>query len=115
MVLGSAAGPDALMVKLHVKDAGFYRQVAGNGSVGAGEAYMDGLWSCDDLVALIRLLVRNRDLLDGMETGVARLGGYAMKALHALQAQHAPWQPEEYLRALRPRQRLLQDCSSTKT
>lgn len=83
VVLGSATGPDALMVKLHVKDAGFYRQVAGNGSVGAGEAYMDGLWGCDDLVALIRLLVRNRGLLDGMETGVARLGGYAMKALHA--------------------------------
>ena len=74
---------DALIVRLHVKDAGFYRQVAGNGSVGAGEAYMDGQWSCDDLVALMRLLVRNRDLLDGMETGVARLGGYAMKALHA--------------------------------
>jgi len=83
VVLGSAAGPDALTVKLQVKDTGFYRQVAANGSVGAGEAYMDGLWSCDDLVALIRLLVRNRELLDGMETGVARLGGLAMKALHA--------------------------------
>jgi len=83
VVLGSAAGPDALTVTLHVKDTGFYRQVAANGSVGAGEAYMDGLWSCDDLVALIRLLVRNRELLDGMETGVARLGGLAMKALHA--------------------------------
>ena len=49
--------------------------VAGNGSVGAGEAYMDGLWHCDDLVALMRMLVRNRDLLDAMETGLARLGG----------------------------------------
>ena len=28
----------------------FYRAVAANGSVGAGEAYMDGLWQCDDLV-----------------------------------------------------------------
>jgi len=84
VVLGSANTPDALVVKLHVKDPGFYRQVASNGSVGAGEAYMDGLWNCDDLVALIRLLVRNRGLLDGMETGLARLGGYAMKALHAL-------------------------------
>jgi cyclopropane-fatty-acyl-phospholipid synthase len=83
-VLGSASGPDALIVRLQVKDMDFYRQVAGNGSVGAGEAYMDGLWSCDDLVGLIRLLVRNRDLLDGMETGIARLGGLAMKALHAL-------------------------------
>jgi cyclopropane-fatty-acyl-phospholipid synthase len=43
--------------------------VASNGSVGAGEAYMDGLWDCDDLVSLVRILVRNRDLLDAMETG----------------------------------------------
>jgi len=54
-----------------------------NGSVGAGEAYMDGYWDCDDLVALIRILVRNRDLLDSMETGSARIGGWLMKAAHA--------------------------------
>jgi len=83
VVLGSATEPGALIVRLHVTDPGFYRQVASNGSVGAGESYMDGLWSCDDLVALMRLLVRNRGLLDSMETGFARLGGYAMKALHA--------------------------------
>ena len=44
-----------------------------NGSVGAAEAYMDGLWACDDLVALVRILVRNRDQLDSMERGPARL------------------------------------------
>ncbi len=75
------AGPT---VTLRIHDPGFYRALATHGSVGAGQAYMDGLWQCSDLVALIRLLVRNRDLLDGMETGSARLGGLAMKALHAL-------------------------------
>lgn len=74
-------GPE---VTLEVLDPGFYRMLATHGSVGAGEAYMDGLWRCSDLVALVRLLVRNRDLLDGMETGSARLGGLAMKALHLL-------------------------------
>jgi cyclopropane-fatty-acyl-phospholipid synthase len=79
-----AADPaDTLHATLRVYDAAFYRHVAGNGSVGAGEAYMDGLWHCDDLVALMRMLVRNRDLLDAMETGLARLGGIAMKAWHA--------------------------------
>lgn len=71
-------------VTLQIHDPGFYRALATHGSVGAGQAYMDGLWQCSDLVALIQLLVRNRDLLDGMETGSARLGGLAMKALHAL-------------------------------
>ena len=71
-------------VTLRVTDPDFYRQVAFNGSVGAGEAYMDGLWTCSDLVALIRLLVRNRDLLDAMEGGSARVGGWLLKAWHGL-------------------------------
>ena len=78
--------PDAQADRVHIEvdDPAFYRAVAGNGSVGAAEAYMDGLWRCSDLVALVRLLVRNRDLLDAMETGSARLGGWAMRVLHSL-------------------------------
>ncbi|NEL81725.1 MAG: SAM-dependent methyltransferase, partial [Xanthomonas perforans] len=33
--------------------------------------------------ALMRLLLRNRERLDAMETGTARLGGWAMRSLHA--------------------------------
>jgi len=77
--------PTDIVVHLDVLDMGFYRAVAANGSVGAGEAYMDNLWRCDNLVGLIQLLVRNRNLLDGMETGMARMGGMAMRAWHALQ------------------------------
>jgi cyclopropane-fatty-acyl-phospholipid synthase len=96
-----------LELRIEVYDPGFYRAVAANGSVGSGEAYMDGYWRCDPgsspgqvlasspgqahasssgrgLVDLVRLLVRNRDLLDGMETGLARFGGMAMRAWHAL-------------------------------
>ena len=73
-----------LQVRIAVGSAEFYRAVVARGSVGAGEAYMSGLWRCDDLVALVRILVRNRELLDGMETGLARLGGAALRAAHAL-------------------------------
>ncbi|HEY2346225.1 MAG TPA: cyclopropane-fatty-acyl-phospholipid synthase family protein [Xanthomonadaceae bacterium] len=78
-VLGTADGDEPLHMHVTVQSPEFYRQVAMNGSVGAGEAYMDGHWQCSDLVALVRLLVRNRDLLDGMEGGLARLGGVAMR------------------------------------
>ncbi len=77
--LGAPTGQEPLQIQVSVRSPEFYRQVAMNGSVGAGEAYMDGHWECSDLVALVRLLVRNRDLLDGMETGLARLGGSAMR------------------------------------
>ena len=45
---------------------------------------MAGHWHCDDLVALVRILVRNRDVLDGMETGWARLGGWMLRRWHSL-------------------------------
>ena len=83
--LGDAASAHPeLQIHLEVLDPDFYRAIARNGSVGAGESYMQGQWRCDNLVGLIRLLVRNRDLLDGMESGIARLGGMAMRGWHAL-------------------------------
>ncbi|MGH8124381.1 MAG: class I SAM-dependent methyltransferase [Rhodanobacteraceae bacterium] len=75
--------PD-LAVHVEVFDAAFYRAVATGGSVGAGEAYMDGLWRCNDLLMLVRLLVRNRNMLNNMEHGFARLGGMALRAWHAM-------------------------------
>lgn len=83
--LGSSAGEHTdLVVHVDILDPVFYRAIAANGSVGAGEAYMEGVWRCDDLVGLAQLLVRNRHLLDNMETGLARLGGAAMRMWHAL-------------------------------
>ena len=76
--------PGGLTVRIEVLDPGFYRAAAAQGSVGVGEAYMDGLWRCDDLVALVRLLVINRDRLDDMETGLARFGGWLLRGWHAL-------------------------------
>ena len=83
-VVSGDAHDDAKPIILSVDDPAFYRAVAANGSVGAAEAYIDGLWRCDDLVGLVQVLVRNRDLLDRMETGMARVGGLAMRGLHAL-------------------------------
>jgi cyclopropane-fatty-acyl-phospholipid synthase len=72
-----------LEVHVEVLDPAFYRAVAANGSVGAGEAYIDGLWRCDDLVSLVRLLVRNRTHLDGLEQGLARVGSWLLQAWHS--------------------------------
>lgn len=74
------------VIDLWVDDPVFYRQVATGGSVGAGEAYIDGAWQCSDLVALVQLLVRNRDLLDGMERGPARLAALLLRLWHAARA-----------------------------
>lgn len=84
-VLGTAlAGEEPVRVTVVVNDPAMYRMVALGGSVGVGEAYMEGLWECSDLTALVRVFLRNRALLDSMETGLARVGGVVLRALHAL-------------------------------
>ena len=73
-----------LSVTVQVTNPRFYSDIAFGGSVGAGEAYMSGFWSCDDLTALIRIMVRNREVLDGMETGLARFTTPLRKLFHFL-------------------------------
>ena len=71
-----------LSATVHVHDPRFYSEIAFGGSIGAGEAYMQGYWSTGDLTALMRILLQNRHVLDGMETGWARLVTPLQKALH---------------------------------
>jgi cyclopropane-fatty-acyl-phospholipid synthase len=71
-----------LSVTLQVHDPRFYSDITFGGSIGAGEAYMQGYWSVNDLTDLVRILLQNRAVLDGMETGLARLTVPLQKALH---------------------------------
>lgn len=74
-----STGPAA---HIRVVDPRFYSEIAFGGSIGGGEAWMQGYWECDDLVALIRLLLRNREVLDGMEYGAARFTAPLQKLFH---------------------------------
>ena len=53
-----------------VQSARFFRRVLSDGEIGLGESYMDGDWTTPDLVALVRLMLRNRDALSSLP-GVA--------------------------------------------
>lgn len=66
------AGPHAT-VQMHHPNA--WTAIALGGSLGAGETYMDGLWSTDDLVATVRILLRTSTRLsnlDGSGLGLVR-------------------------------------------
>jgi cyclopropane-fatty-acyl-phospholipid synthase len=82
LMMGEAGHP--LKVKLVVNDPHFFESVIFGGSVGAAESYMAGEWHSDNLTALVRLLVRNRDLVDGMEKGLARITGWLLQGVHWL-------------------------------
>ncbi|MET0776249.1 MAG: cyclopropane-fatty-acyl-phospholipid synthase family protein [Pseudomonas mandelii] len=81
-VFGTAGSP--LIGEIHILDAAAWGLVAGNGSIGAGEAFIHGYWSSPDLTAVVRVFVSNLDVLDALEGGLAKLGRPFVQALHWL-------------------------------
>jgi cyclopropane-fatty-acyl-phospholipid synthase len=78
---GSASG---LQARVEVRDARFWSAVALRGSVGAGEAYAQGLWESPEPAAVVRLFVRNRAVLGELEGGLARLSRPLLALAHAV-------------------------------
>ncbi len=66
----AGTGPEAEVI---VHDPAVYPAVAFGGTIGAGEAFMAGHFSSPHLLALVRLFVRNRELMNGMDRGGAAL------------------------------------------
>ncbi|HSF09109.1 MAG TPA: cyclopropane-fatty-acyl-phospholipid synthase family protein [Nitrospirales bacterium] len=73
-----------LKVTVTVTNPRFYTDTVFGGSIGAGEAFMAGYWQVDDLPALIRIFLCNRELLDGMDGRWACLTMPIQKFLHRL-------------------------------
>jgi len=75
---------DGLHADIFVHNHAAYPMIASNGSIGSGEAYIHGFWTTPDLTAVTTIFVRNLDVLDGMEKGLARIGRPALKVLQWL-------------------------------
>ena len=69
---------------IHVHDARFYGEIAFGGSIGAGEAYMLGYWTADNLTNVIRLMCINQSVMDTLEGGYQWLTKPIMRVLHWL-------------------------------
>ncbi|NVK37762.1 MAG: class I SAM-dependent methyltransferase [Gammaproteobacteria bacterium] len=83
MSFGEALKPgDELYGELTIHDAHSYSDIMTGGSIGAAEAYMTGDWSTPDLTRLMRVMVRNMDILNGLEGGLATISKPFLKAFH---------------------------------
>ena len=80
----SANDERQLEVVLRVNHPAFFSDIAFGGSIGAGESYMQGHWTCSDLSDLLRLLLVNRDVLQELDSGISRLIQPVRKLLHWL-------------------------------
>jgi len=75
----TTASPD---VSVRINDLSAYLDIATGGTIGAAEAYMAGKWTVSDLPGVVRLLAINRDVMNRLESGMARVGGAALKLAH---------------------------------
>ncbi|HEX9772807.1 MAG TPA: cyclopropane-fatty-acyl-phospholipid synthase family protein [Steroidobacteraceae bacterium] len=61
-----------------------YADVAFGGTTGGGEAYMRGFWRSDDLTSLVRIFIRNRHVLNAIDSGSAIATAPLRRLLHFL-------------------------------
>ena len=72
----------SLQAVITVHHPQLYARIFFGGSIGAAEAYMEGLWSADDLTTVMRILALNQKAFEGMEKGLARLTAPFYKFYH---------------------------------
>lgn len=75
---------DHLHCTITVHDMNFFRLMLQQGSLGAAESYLRAEWDVDDLVGLIRIMVRNRLRLDKVDNAFfARISQAMLRVWYA--------------------------------
>jgi len=77
-------GEGAPSASLHMLDWRTYRMMMTGGALGAAEAFMEGLWRSDDLVAVIRYFAANVEPMQALEGLTTRLARPMLAALHVI-------------------------------
>jgi cyclopropane-fatty-acyl-phospholipid synthase len=83
IVVGRLSEDFPSRVEIRVVDSRFYSDIAFGGAIGAGEAFMQGYWDCGDLVEMLRILIRNQEVLEKVDAGVSLLSSPLRKLLNA--------------------------------
>ena len=73
-----------LTAQIRVLHPRFYSDVAFGGEIGAGEAYIHHYWACDELTDLLCVLLKNSDVINELDSGLALIGRPLQKLFHYL-------------------------------
>ncbi len=79
VVIGDSKLP---LQDLKIEDTRFFKCVLSGGSVGFGEAYVNGFWSTSDLSRLLLLLAKNKTKISRLHKGFSILTYYYNRAYH---------------------------------
>ena len=84
IIFGQPDNGGELCVDIKVIEPRFYSDLAFGGTVAAGESYMQGCWTCSDLTALVRIMVRNRHVMEAVEGSLSRFKAPLLRVGHWL-------------------------------
>ncbi|MCA9251714.1 MAG: class I SAM-dependent methyltransferase [Phycisphaerales bacterium] len=73
-----------LTAQIQVLDPRFYRAIAWGGTLGAGNAYINGWWACDDLTRLIRVILQNDESFAQLNGGRTSISAMALRGWNML-------------------------------
>ena len=77
---GNPQSSDRVIVEIY--SAEFYVFLGSGGVTGVAEAYMAGYWSADRLVLLLQIILKNKEILLSLDSGLARLIHPINKIIH---------------------------------
>lgn len=83
---GEPRATATIKATIRVRDSQLYHQVVRNGSIGAGEAFMQGWWDSPDLVEVTRLFSANLTVNDSLQASPWR--HLALRVQHWLHRNH---------------------------
>ena len=84
-ILGGQGDSDNLpLATFEVLDSACWRAIATGGALGAAESFMDGQWRSPDLAGLLRLMLRNEAVVEGLGGPLSALGSIPRWMGHAL-------------------------------
>ncbi len=77
---GEPISSSAVIARIHVHSPAFYSDVVQGGSIGAAESYIEGHWTTEDLLSVVRLICLNLVVMRGFDRGTSMLRKSAMRA-----------------------------------
>ena len=69
-------------VNVQVHSQEFYVMTGSGGAMGIAEAYILGYWTSDDVVMLMRIILKNRSILMSLDNGFAKVLSPINKLIH---------------------------------
>ena len=72
----------SLVGHVMVHDTSVYAKLVTGGTIAAGESYFNGLWDSPDLTAVIRVMVRNAEVMDTLDHRFSALNQISQRLFH---------------------------------